>query len=903
MQFCNDCGAQNPDGGKFCNQCGAALAVSAGAPTLPVSPPLASAPPIAAGLPNIAPAPSPAPPAAAGVAAGTTKPAQQTVALNNALHGRYVVLKLLAQGGMGAVYLAQDSSVFNRLLVVKEMLRYYTTAEEQKQAEYAFEREARLLANLSNPGIPKIFDYFIENGNYYLVMEFAEGENLQDRMARLARPMSEVEVLPIAVQMANILVYTARQNPPVIHRDIKPANVIIGPEEQVRLVDFGIAKTTAGAGATTGLTAPVGTPGYAPPEQYQGQTQPRTDIYALGALLHYLLTGRDPSAEMPFSFPPVRSLAPHISPPLEALIGEMLCMDALQRPDAVQLRARLEALSPQATSPSPGFQPFVFRAGAIAGNLHELAQACDKHWDEAVEHLYNGDFESWLNLAGRPDLAKRADTIRRHGGDSSLGLEEFIRAIDHTMLMPSLAVDQAVLQLGPVQRGEKRAVAVRLMNAGRGYLSGQINNASPWVRVAPRSFGLRQGQQVQLGVTIDTAGWPEGSFGQTAFMADSTGGQAVVTVAADVTWPPELGIEPAGMLDFGAVAEGEARAATTTFRVRNVGGGTLDGALVSACPWINLDQSSFSLVSGQELVVTATADPAFIGSIGPSSPAGQGAGGQGLIQIVTPAGTRDAPARIRVQKQWYTGAPRTSAWLGHGLLALLGYLGLAIPLGALMAILLGWPEPGVRGLLLLGALLVASGPAFMAARSWTARLDEIEDFHHRGRLADELVDSRYDVRKLGVLGVVGLVFGALLGYHFGRYAPAGSPGGWLALGAAAGGLGGALLAAEGVRAAGGRGEAIIHGGHGLRGGPHRDPGGGRRAVRRDAGLLRSGRGSESGGRHPGRAGGPAAQQREPPLVESRGCAGCCKSGGTPRSRSRAHSSAPAWSGCCWRDSP
>jgi serine/threonine protein kinase len=766
MQYCASCGGENSDKAKFCSTCGKPMMSVA-------SPPVAVA--------------APSPP---GVAAYSppTQPAvshQATLMLQSLLHGRYVVRKLLGQGGMGAVYLAEDQQVFNRLCVVKEMLPYYTTPAERQQAEQNFEREARLLASLRNPGIPQVYDYFVENSNYYLAMEWVEGENLEDHLARQGGQLPEAEVLDYAQQLAGILIHIARQNPPIIHRDIKPANVIVGADGQVKLVDFGIAK--AATLSQTGKSIILGTPGYAPPEQYTAHTEPRTDIYAMGAMLHHLLTGRDPRNAPPFQFPLVRTLAPGVSPEIEKIVAEMLQPDPAFRPTAAELRVKLDSL----LAPNGGtvqFQPFVFRSGAIAGNLHELALACDKNWDEAVEHLLNGDFETWLTQSNRPDLANRVESIKRRGGDSSAGLEEFIRAIDHTMLMPSLVFDQTLMDLGTVERGERRTVTVQLMNAGRGYLHGEVTNSVSWVRATPRGFGLREGQRATLTVAIDTGALNEGPFSATIFQATSNGGQAAIGLKADVTWQPKLEVEPAGKLDFGAVAEGQGQPVTALFTVRNTGGGALTGRLAAGAPWIQLDQDSFTLVSGADIKVTATANASWLGAF---------TAREGIIHITSLAGSVEKPALVRVRKAAYLGTARVRSWLVYGLFLLLGYVGAALPLSVGMALLFGWQRPDVKTLAVLGALLLLSPVAFLISRRPVAWLDEMEDYHHRGRLADDLLPSRFSRRKLAwLVGVVALL-GGLLGWRFGGLRPQDATALWALAGALIGALAGGLLAAEG----------------------------------------------------------------------------------------------------------
>jgi serine/threonine protein kinase len=206
------------------------------------------------------------------------------------LNNRYRIVKLLSLGGFGAVYRAWDTNL-DRPCALKENLE--TSTEAQRQ----FRREAKILADLSYPNLPRVTDYFILPGQgQYLVMDFVEGQDLQEMLEKRASPLPETKVVTWIGQVCDALTYLHSQNPPVIHRDIKPANIKITPGDKALLVDFGIAKAYDPSQKTTQGARAV-TPGYSPPEQYgQGTTDARTDVYALGATLYMLLTGQ-PLAE------------------------------------------------------------------------------------------------------------------------------------------------------------------------------------------------------------------------------------------------------------------------------------------------------------------------------------------------------------------------------------------------------------------------------------------------------------------------------------------------------------------------------------------------------------------------------------------------------------------------------
>jgi len=246
------------------------------------------------------------------------------------LQGRYELIRKLGQGGMGSVYLASDRRLSTVRWAVKEMSDALITSPlERHSAVEAFRHEAELLARLSHPNLPRVTDHFSEEGKNYLVMEFVPGHTLLDYMQRNGLPRPLDEALGWASQICDVLGYLHSQQPPIIFRDLKPANVMITPEGQLKLVDFGIARIFKQGQAKD--TQAYGTMGYSAPEQYgRGQTDARSDIYSLGVLLHQLLTGHDPAAT-PFRLPPAGALNPAVPAHISAAIARATDNDPQQR--------------------------------------------------------------------------------------------------------------------------------------------------------------------------------------------------------------------------------------------------------------------------------------------------------------------------------------------------------------------------------------------------------------------------------------------------------------------------------------------------------------------------------------------------------------------------------------------
>ena len=216
------------------------------------------------------------------------------------LQRRYHIIRLLGQGGMGSVYLAKDLRLEERRCAIKEQVPDpNVTPKALTQLRQQFHIEARTLAKLDHPNLPKVSDYFSYAGNEYLVMDYIEGKDLESALQKFAGPLPERPMLEWGIQVLSALQHLHRQDPPIIHRDIKPANIILTRQGEVKLVDFGLVKLLDSSNPRTiTIMRGMGTPEYTPLEQYASNlnhTDGRTDIYAFAATLYHLLTAVPPA--------------------------------------------------------------------------------------------------------------------------------------------------------------------------------------------------------------------------------------------------------------------------------------------------------------------------------------------------------------------------------------------------------------------------------------------------------------------------------------------------------------------------------------------------------------------------------------------------------------------------------
>jgi serine/threonine protein kinase/ABC-type branched-subunit amino acid transport system substrate-binding protein len=252
------------------------------------------------------------------------------------LEGRYHVVDVIGKGGFGAVYKATDERFQSkRIVAIKEMSDAHLSPSEKTRALRDFRNEANLLVQLKHPNLPDVSDFFEEGGKAYLVIEFIEGKTLEVIQNERQGPLDERLVMGWALQLCDVLHYLHTRPQPIIFRDMKPTNVMVTADGKIKLIDFGIARIfkTARKKDTTLL----GSHGYAPLEQYgQGQSDPRSDIYALGATLYDLLTKHVPvdapvRQVNPTIFSPPRQLNPKISPVVEAIILKAMAKEPSNR--------------------------------------------------------------------------------------------------------------------------------------------------------------------------------------------------------------------------------------------------------------------------------------------------------------------------------------------------------------------------------------------------------------------------------------------------------------------------------------------------------------------------------------------------------------------------------------------
>ena len=413
---------------------------------------------------------------------------------NQRLHNqRYVVLQKLAQGGQSAVYLVSDVLDNGAKRAIKEMGESNIAPGDREKAVNDFFREAKMLHDLDHPALAKVYENFMEGQKYFLVMEYVDGHNLEDELIKVGRPLEWDRVVEWGMALCDVLQYLHGQQPPIIYRDLKPANVMLCRDGSLKLVDFGIARWLHPE--RTRDTAQLGTDGYAPLEQYSARSEPRSDLYALGASLYHLLTGRVPeSAPSRIAGSPltlIREINSRVPEQVEHVVHRSLNVHARDRyENAAQMRSALEwARHPEKAKNS---RP---RTTAIPAPL-----------------------------SGRLGTgAPAAGSVARTGGPAAA---------------PKLYVWPLRVDAGYVEANDSTTIRLEIANRGGGRLSGITQTNMRCLSVVPDRIEPGVGA---LQLRLDTTGLTEGPY---------TCHLAIRTTGGDQIIPVRFVVRPA--IDYGA---------------------------------------------------------------------------------------------------------------------------------------------------------------------------------------------------------------------------------------------------------------------------------------------------------------------------------------------------------------
>lgn len=488
--------------------------------------------------------------------------------------GRYRVSRALSQGGMGAIFLAtQPIGTSVREVVLKVMLDDFDPLDQAafQQATALFTVEAETLAKLRHPHIAQIYEFFVENDTPVIVMQYIAGSSLADYLSRTddqgrqtkGQPFAMGLVVEWGMLLCDVLAYLGAQPVPVMHNDIKPAN-IIRDGGRLCLVDFGSAKIRRATGAAAhNRTTLYGTPGYAAPEQHQGQSLPSSDIYGLAATLFHLATDQPP---------PIGGIrAEHLRPlgRFGAVLAAALARDPASRPSASELKQRLQSL---VAAPAGHIlrAPDGTEFADTGAGIKQLVQWCVDHWDDALGWLGGALPQQiqihWQQHALGADLQRIAQPGRPTGQQLDTALAQ-LDPQGFGLAKPQIEVAGRAIQPGPqgLPQLDFGGLAVDgsgdaellLKNPGPRYVEARLDTPS-WVRAEPAQIALAPGASARVTLTADMA---QVTFGGALTDVLRLHGQPVLGLAAHVApWRTAASRLGEALVKLGRLAAGAGRA-------------------------------------------------------------------------------------------------------------------------------------------------------------------------------------------------------------------------------------------------------------------------------------------------------------------------------------------------------
>jgi hypothetical protein len=321
---------------------------------------------------------------------------------------------------------------------------------------------------------------------------------------------------------------------------------------------------------------------------------------------------------------------------------------------------------------------FNFRSGASARNINELCQYADRYWNDGVYHLYNGDFERWLNAQGLAQYANMAVHIRSNNlNDRSAGLEEFLHQLDPSLPLPTLLVNTDTINLGQVERGGQRTVTLEVSNGTRGYLYGAVQSLAPWLKVSSARIAIQGGgsnsARQTLSIDINTAGLTMGTIHTNGLEIHTNGGVLRVNIEMQVSWPPKVKVTPNAMHLGEVLNEQRGALLSGQLVIFNDGGSPLIGELRTNTPWIVLppNQQQLNIPSEHSITVQVTANTIQM-QLNQMS--------EGSLIIQTPLETVSVSVKAGSKNAAYTPARRALYWIGYMILWLLSMTSFTFPL-------------------------------------------------------------------------------------------------------------------------------------------------------------------------------------------------------------------------------
>ena len=419
-------------------------------------------------------------------------------------NGAYTIQRILSISAMATVYLATEHTAHNRDVVIKAIRHPSKNGDPSHKSSHYTLREAVMLASLRHPTLPRLLTTFRDSQATYIVMEYVNGPNLEQGLTHVddttgsmveGHPYRIEDVRRWGITLCRALEYLTNRRPqPVIHRDIKPANIVIDrATDTICLVDFGTAK--GGVLANTSQhpwpyhSHRHGTIGYAPPEQYRGQSDPRSDVYALAATLYHLATDDDPRSH-PFRFPRLGGLGA-----FGEALRPALAQDIAQRPTITEFRQRLEAVLgitrlPYIRTPN----------NTRVTSERTLAIWCRRHWEEACDWLYDTLPDQVALWWGDQELAQSMRYIVSKEADRNAGLDTILARLDpkgYGAQAPQLTTTTQQFDFTGGGTTSQLRHTLALKNTGRRYITAKLQHPD-WLCASPQSIQLFPGQEVTV---------------------------------------------------------------------------------------------------------------------------------------------------------------------------------------------------------------------------------------------------------------------------------------------------------------------------------------------------------------------------------------------------------------------